>query len=59
MEETTSSKRSFLTKYSKGIMKSVKSFDMYGNPIRLTYDRETEFKTHLGGLCTLLLRIAF
>jgi ribulose bisphosphate carboxylase small subunit len=58
-EEQNLKKKSFLAKLSDGIMKSIKSFDEYGNPIALTYDRETEFKTHFGGFCTLLLKIAF
>lgn len=36
----------------------IRRFDSYGHPINLTYEGETTYKSILGGLFTLLTRIA-
>ena len=38
----------------KRLLKTLRSFDAYGHPIQLQYKSETEYKSSLGGICTIL-----
>ena len=51
MSQTASSKRKTLSQWVKG-------FDNYGYPISLTYKNESEFKSLLGGIATIMFRFA-
>jgi hypothetical protein len=42
---------------SKKMMKTIRSADVYGEPITLTYERHNKFKTHLGGFWTIILGV--
>jgi hypothetical protein len=42
----------------KGVGKFLKSIDVYGPPISLTYKKETTFKTKIGGFLTILSKLA-
>jgi hypothetical protein len=50
-ESAASKQRKTLTEWVKGV-------DNYGHPITLTYKNESEFKSLLGGIATLIFRIA-
>ncbi len=36
----------------------IRNFDSYGHPINLTYEGETTYKSFIGGLLTILTRVA-
>lgn len=40
-------------------LKSLKSFDLFGYPISLTFQKKTQFTTILGGCITLIIKIFF
>jgi hypothetical protein len=44
-----------IKKLWRNLMDAVRQIDAYGQPISLTYNKEKEFKTHLGGLSTLVI----
>ena len=48
---------SFLSNYWKQLFITLRSADMFGMPISLTYNRNNKFKTYLGGWWTLLIFI--
>ena len=37
-------------------MEKIRSFDQFGAPVSLQYDRETDYKTLMGGVASILLR---
>jgi len=49
--------KSYLQRFSVGIAKTMRSIDMFGKHITLTYNSEDQFKTHFGGVCTLICKI--
>ncbi|CAI2359077.1 unnamed protein product [Moneuplotes crassus] len=51
------SKKLFKRKKTLGqkIFNSVKSFDMYGKDIVLTYDGEDKYRTHIGGIASIFV----
>ena len=49
--------KSYLQRFSIGIIKTIRSIDMFGKQITLTYNNEDQFKTHFGGFCTLICKI--
>ena len=39
----------------RSVMQKLKTFDLYGETVKLNFDKgETEFKTYAGGVCSLL-----
>lgn len=47
-------KSTALQKFKRGVTK----IDIYGAPISLTYNKETTFKSLLGGIITIIQRVA-
>ena len=47
-------KKSTIQKFKRGVTK----IDIYGAPISLTYNKETTFKSLLGGIITIFQRVA-
>ena len=44
----------------RSVMQKLKTFDLYGETVKLNFDKgETEFKTYAGGVCSLLYVIVF
>jgi hypothetical protein len=40
------------------IKNKIKNFDSYGTPIYLTYKKQTAFRSFLGGIVTIIIRLA-
>lgn len=41
----------------QSLEKKLKSFDSFGEPVRVNYGGETSYKTYHGALCTLAYRV--